>query len=109
MCQGIIVLRFWNHQVRQGLDSVFESNLVCAGEAVPAKTLTLILSLWQRERRALNYQELRETKSSDSFAPKSMSAESAIQVRTNSVQCPIETHFQRLLPANLNSWGDAPS
>ena len=59
--QGIIVLRFWNHQVRQGLDSVFESNLVCAGEAVPAKTLTLILSLWQRERRALELDRLQDT------------------------------------------------
>jgi hypothetical protein len=40
---------------------------------------------------------------------KSISAESAIQVWTNSVPCPIETHFQRLLGGNLNSWGDAPS
>jgi hypothetical protein len=40
---------------------------------------------------------------------KFISAESAIQFRTSSMQCPIETRFQRLLRGNLNSWGDAPS
>ena len=58
---GIIVLRFWNHQGLPGTRRCLESNLVCARGAVPAKTLTLILSLWQRERRALGLDRLQDT------------------------------------------------
>ena len=32
-----------------------------------------------------------------------------LEPATNSVQCAVETHFQRLLGGNLNSWGDAAS
>jgi very-short-patch-repair endonuclease len=51
--QAITVLPFWNHQVRQELDSVLKSNLVCAAAAMFVATLTSIRSLCQRERRNL--------------------------------------------------------
>jgi len=65
---------------------------------VPAKTLTLILSLWQRERRALELDRLHDTCAQNRSALKAR-----FSPATNSVQCAIETHFQRLLHGNLNS------
>jgi len=49
--KGIIVLRFWNHQIRQELDSVLHAiDLVCAAGAVLVQSLTLILSLCHKGR-----------------------------------------------------------
>jgi type I restriction enzyme M protein len=51
--QGIIVLRFWNHQVRDELDSVLKAIWFALQRRVFVATLTSILSLCQRERRVL--------------------------------------------------------
>ena len=48
---GIIVLRFWNHQVRRETRQCLESDLVRAAAAMFLETLTSVLSLRQRERR----------------------------------------------------------
>ena len=50
---GVIVLRFWNHQVRRELDSVLRAICFALGGATAKQSLTFILSLWQRERRSL--------------------------------------------------------
>jgi very-short-patch-repair endonuclease len=49
--QGVAVLRFWNRQVREELDSVLRSIWFTLQERGSTETLTLILSLCQRERR----------------------------------------------------------
>jgi very-short-patch-repair endonuclease len=43
--QGAVVLRFWNHQVREERDSVLRSILAYIAGAVLNETLTLILSV----------------------------------------------------------------
>ena len=50
---GVVVLRFWNHQIRQELDSVLRANLVRTRGATAKQSLTFILSLCERERRLL--------------------------------------------------------
>src|SRR5262249_40900345 len=44
-------LRFWNHQVRQELDSVLRAIWFAIEQRQEKQSLTFILSLWQRERR----------------------------------------------------------
>jgi hypothetical protein len=51
--KGIVVLRFWNHQVRQELDSVLQAIWFALQEQCLSKTLTSVLSLRQRERRGI--------------------------------------------------------
>jgi hypothetical protein len=48
---GLVVLRFWNHQVRQELDSVLQAIWFALEGATEKQSLTFILSLWQREKR----------------------------------------------------------
>ena len=50
VARGIMVLRFWNHQIRQELDSVLQHDLVGAARAVLVQSLTLILSLCRKGR-----------------------------------------------------------
>jgi very-short-patch-repair endonuclease len=51
--KGIIVLRFWNHQIRRDLDSVSRAIWFALQERCSSNPSTLILSLCQRERRIL--------------------------------------------------------
>ena len=46
--KGIIVLRFWNHQIRRELDSVLRAIWFALPGAVLAQSLTLILSVCQK-------------------------------------------------------------
>jgi len=49
--RGVVVLRFWNHQVRRELDSVLQAIWFALEQRRLKQSLTFILSLWQRERR----------------------------------------------------------